>query len=94
VGLPNVLAGEFIVPELLQEHATPGNLAQALGNWLDNQTARERLRERFARLHAELATGHDGRVVEALAPFINKSFHNHAPPSSFAPDRLAAVRGR
>ena len=35
-GLPNILAGEFIVPELLQDDATPANLAQALGNWLDN----------------------------------------------------------
>ena len=94
VGLPNVLAGEFIVPELLQEHATPGNLAQALGNWLDNQTARERLRERFARLHAELAKGHDERVAQALAPYLTKNIQDHASPTSFAPDRLAAVRGR
>jgi lipid-A-disaccharide synthase len=94
VGLPNVLAGEFIVPELLQEHATPGNLAQAIGNWLDNHAARDRLRERFAGLHAELAKGHDERVAQALAPYINKNIQNHAPPSSFAPDQLAAVRGR
>jgi lipid-A-disaccharide synthase len=94
VSLPNVLAGEFIVPELLQEQATPGNLAQAIGNWLDNHAARDRLRERFARLHAELAKGHDERVAQALAPYINKNIQNHAPPSSFAPDRLAAVRGR
>ena len=32
VGLPNIIAGEFIVPELLQENATPENLAQALFN--------------------------------------------------------------
>ena len=43
VGLPNILAGEFIVPELLQDHATPENLEQALGNWLDHKVARERL---------------------------------------------------
>src|SRR5262245_7202227 len=30
VGLPNVLAGEFLVPELLQERATPAALAEAL----------------------------------------------------------------
>ena len=94
VGLPNVLAGEFIVPELLQEQATPGNLAQALGNWLDSPGARERLRKRFARLHAELAKGHDERVAQALAPYIDKSIQNHAPPASYASDRLAAVRGR
>jgi lipid-A-disaccharide synthase len=92
--LPNLLAGEFIVPELLQEQATPGNLAQALGNWLDHGAARDRLRVRFARLHAGLAKGHDERVAQALAPYINKNIQNHAPPSSYASDRLAAVRGR
>ena len=36
VGLPNILCGEFIVPELLQDDATPENLAQALLNtWRD-----------------------------------------------------------
>ena len=94
VGLPNVLAGEFIVPELLQDDATPGNLAQAIGNWLDHSEARERLRLRFARLHEALAKGHDERVAQALAPYLARNIQNHAPPSSFAPDRLAAVRGR
>jgi lipid-A-disaccharide synthase len=93
-GLPNILAGEFIVPELLQDDATPGNLAQALGNWLDNKAARDALRARFARLHGELAKGHDERVVQALAPFLAKNNHNHVPPSPYARDRLAAVRGR
>ena len=94
VGLPNVLAGEFIVPELLQDDATPANLAQALGNWLDNKTARDLLRTRFARLHAELAKGHDERIAQALAPYFANPSENHVPPSAFAPDRLAAVRGR
>ena len=71
-GLPNILAGEFIVPELLQDDATPANLAQALGNWLDHKGARERLRERFARLHAELACGHSQRIVEALTPYLER----------------------
>src|SRR5581483_1523314 len=30
--LPNILAGRFVVPELLQDDATPENLAQALLN--------------------------------------------------------------
>ena len=93
VGLPNILAGEFIVPELLQEDATPANLAQALGNWLDNKTARARLAERFASLHAALAKGHDERVAQALAPFFTETA-NHAPPGAYASDRLAAVRSR
>src|SRR5260221_14032193 len=87
VGLPNVLAGEFIVPQLLQDEATPGNLAQALGNWLDNHAARERPRGRFARLPPQLAEGHDERVAPAPAPPINKNIQDHAPPQSNASHR-------
>ena len=72
-GLPNILSGEFIVPELMQDDATPANLAQALGNWLDHKEAREALRARFAQLHEALAVGHDARVVEAIAPYVEKS---------------------
>jgi lipid-A-disaccharide synthase len=68
-GLPNILSGEFVVPELLQDDATPANLAQALGNWLDHKAAREAIRERFAALHRELACGHDERIAQALAPY-------------------------
>jgi lipid-A-disaccharide synthase len=35
VGLPNILCREFVVPELLQEAATPEALAQATLAWLD-----------------------------------------------------------
>ena len=72
VGLPNILAGEYVVPELLQADATPANLAQALLNWLDNKEARERLRERFARLHESLACNHDERVAQALEPYLTR----------------------
>jgi lipid-A-disaccharide synthase len=91
VGLPNILAGEFVVPELLQDDATPENLAQALGNWLDHKEARDALRERFAAMHRELARGHDERIVQALQPYLT------APPggpSHASPQRndLAALR--
>ena len=70
VGLPNILSGEFVVPELLQDDATPANLAQALLNWLDHKAAREALRERFRKLHESLAVGHEARLVEALQPYV------------------------
>jgi lipid-A-disaccharide synthase len=70
VGLPNILAGEFIVPELLQEHATPENLEQALLNWVDHKGARERLLARFDAIHASLRCGNDERVAQALAPWL------------------------
>jgi lipid-A-disaccharide synthase len=91
VGLPNILAGEFIVPELLQADATPANLSQALINWLDSKEARERLRERFARLHESLACNHDERVAQALEPYVTREVKGGA--SLPEPDRRpAAVR--
>lgn len=71
VGLPNILAGEFIVPELLQDHATPENLEQAVGNWLDHKVARERLLERYDAIHASLRCGNDERVAQALTPWLS-----------------------
>jgi lipid-A-disaccharide synthase len=91
-GLPNILAGEFIVPELLQDEATPANLAQALGNWLDHKGARERLRERFARMHAELACGHSQRIVDALAPYFERTSRHGSPNPRSDGRHHAAVR--
>ncbi len=91
-GLPNILAGEFIVPELLQDAATPANLAQALGNWLDHKAAREALRERFARIHASLAVGHDERIVQALEPYLAQAPRRTNPPAEALGDR-PALRG-
>lgn len=70
VGLPNILAGEFIVPELLQENATPENLEQAVANWLDHRVARKRLLQRYEAIHAQLRCGNDERVAQALAPWL------------------------
>lgn len=54
VGLPNILAREFLVPELIQEEATPLKLAAAIGTWLDDKPACERLVERFKEMHLSL----------------------------------------
>jgi len=88
--LPNVLSGEFIVPELLQADATPENLAQAMGNWLDNRIAREALRRRFDEIHRRLAAGHDERVVRALMPYLSGCEASAPSPD---PGLRAAVRG-
>jgi lipid-A-disaccharide synthase len=88
--LPNVLSGDFIVPELLQDDATPENLAQAMGNWLDNRIAREALRRRFDEIHRRLAAGHDERVVRALMPYLSGC---EASAQSQDAGLRAAVRG-
>lgn len=72
VGLPNILAGEWLVPELLQDDATPENLARAMGNWLRHRDAANALRERFAAIHAQLAVNNGARVREALRPFLSR----------------------
>lgn len=58
VGLPNILCGDFVVPELLQDAATPEALAQAALGWLrasqDSPATIEALVERFTALHHEL----------------------------------------
>ena len=74
VGLPNILAGEWLVPELLQDDATPENLARALGNWLRHRDAASALRERFAEIHASLAVNNGERVRDALRPFIARDY--------------------
>jgi lipid-A-disaccharide synthase len=58
VGLPNILCRDFVVPELLQDAATPEALAKAVLEWVDAKSAAPdnimAVEERFTRLHAEL----------------------------------------
>ena len=58
VGLPNILCRDFVVPELLQDAATPEALAQSVADWLDaprtNPERLVRLEQRFNDLHVEL----------------------------------------
>lgn len=58
VGLPNILCSEFVVPELLQDQASPRALADAVAQWLDNSDqARLKIHaveQRFTALHQEL----------------------------------------
>ena len=58
VGLPNILCRDFVVPELLQDAATPQALADAVLRWLDTRdTDPEKivdLQRKFTALHIEL----------------------------------------
>lgn len=54
VGLPNILARDFVVPELLQEAATPLALASAVGDWLDHPAKVVDLQAHFLQLHQTL----------------------------------------
>ncbi len=70
VGLPNILCEEFVVPELLQDAATPRALADAVLQWLDTK-AREpakiaALEQRFTRLHIELQRDTSQLATDAI----------------------------
>ena len=66
VGLPNILCEQFVVPEFLQDDATPDNLAQALANLLDDAPARARIAARFEQLHLQLRQGMAQRAAAAV----------------------------
>jgi lipid-A-disaccharide synthase len=66
VGLPNILLGDFAVPELLQGDATPERLAHAALAWLDDAPRSEALRLRFEGLHHELRRNTAQAATDAI----------------------------
>ena len=54
VGLPNILAQDFLVPERLQDDASPEQLAQDVLDWLDHPNRMDAVRERFVEIHHTL----------------------------------------
>ncbi|MEK6594706.1 MAG: lipid-A-disaccharide synthase [Pseudomonadota bacterium] len=71
VGLPNILAGEFIVPEFLQHEATPENLAQAVLNLLSETALRQRLEARFDVMLQALRQDTAGKAAQAILPLLD-----------------------
>ena len=67
VGLPNVLARDFVVPELLQEDATPAALAEASWRALVDSGYAETVQERFTEIHKSLALDTPRLVADAIA---------------------------
>jgi lipid-A-disaccharide synthase len=54
VGLPNILCQDFVVPELLQDAASPDAMADEVLQWLANPAAVSAVQQRFASLHDTL----------------------------------------
>jgi lipid-A-disaccharide synthase len=66
VGMPNILAGERLVPELLQDDATPVALSAALVALWRDKTARERQVARFHEFHELLRQNTAVKAAEAV----------------------------
>jgi lipid-A-disaccharide synthase len=55
VGLPNILARDFAVPELLQDEASPQALAEATWKALDDASYASGIEQRFTAMHQSLS---------------------------------------
>lgn len=75
-GLPNILAGDFIVPEILQHDATPDNLSQALLNLLGDEPVRVRLERKFTAIGASLLRDAARKAAQAVLPLLKPRNHS------------------
>jgi lipid-A-disaccharide synthase len=72
IGLPNILAREFVVPEFLQHAATPQALADAVWFQLTDEANRTRLRQRFLDMHHSLLRNSAEASARAVLDVIGK----------------------
>ena len=73
IGLPNILAREFLVPELLQHAATPQKLADAVWQQLTDAPNRLRLVQRFTDMHHSLLRNSADESAAAVLRIIHAS---------------------
>jgi lipid-A-disaccharide synthase len=70
VGLPNILCQAFVVPELLQNQATPAALAAEALAWLAQPQRVALMEQRFRALHEELTRDTVGLTLNVLAQYM------------------------
>lgn len=71
IGLPNVLAGERLVDEYLQEQATPESLSRALLALLGDHERKRRQIDRFREIHASLRQGTAQKAADAALALLD-----------------------
>ena len=69
-GLPNILSGAFVVPELIQNAATPEALAREGLDWLDDAPRCAALERRFTDMHLRLRQNTAQKATDAIAQVI------------------------
>jgi|TARA_A100001391_G_scaffold205468_1_gene207742 lipid-A-disaccharide synthase len=72
VGLPNVLLQDFVVPELLQDEATPDKLAHACWDALTNESYVADIEKKFDQLHHTLKCDTPKRAANAILKVLNR----------------------
>jgi len=71
--LPNVLAGEELVPELMQDDCTPEQLSAAVLHWLHDPAAGAALQPRFLALHEELRRDASSQAARAVVELVSST---------------------
>jgi lipid-A-disaccharide synthase len=71
VGLPNVLAGRYVVPEILQDEATPENLAEALVKLYEDKENAEAVEAAFTEIHLQLRQNTAEKAANAVIECLN-----------------------
>ena len=71
VGLPNILAGRFVVPEILQDAATPENLAGALVKLYEDKENAKSVAEAFTDIHLQLRQNNAEKAAAAVIECLN-----------------------
>ena len=71
--LPNVLAGECVVPELMQHDCTPEKLADATLRWLRDNAAVDALQPRFLALHQQLRRDASAQAADAVVELVERA---------------------
>jgi lipid-A-disaccharide synthase len=73
LGLPNILAGEQVVPELIQDAATPESLSEALLTLLRDEDVRETLDAKFEGMRRALRQNTAEKAAAAVIPLLSRS---------------------
>lgn len=69
--LPNVLAGEDLAPELMQDDCTPDRLAEAVLHWFSSPDAVAALQPRYRQLHEHLRRDASASAARAIAGLVS-----------------------
>lgn len=70
VGLPNILAGRFVVPELLQHDATPEKLAETALKLVSDKVLMAEIRAEFTRMHESLRQDSQEKAAQAILAYL------------------------
>ncbi len=71
ISLPNLLAQKLLVPEILQDKATPQALSAAVMHYFDNPEEAIALSETFAQMHLQLKRDASARAADAIASLLD-----------------------